>query len=99
MAFSTLLNTAELLHSAVQVVIVGFRDQHDTKVMIDAVADLSLPDRVLQVIKPGEALASNHPAHGKGQVDDRATTYVCRGTTCSLPVTDAAALPAVLLKA
>ncbi len=99
MAFSTLLNAAELLHNAVQIVIVGSRDQHETKVMIDAVADLSLPDRVLQVIKPGEALAVSHPAHGKGQVDDRATAYVCRGTTCSLPVTDPAALPAVLLRA
>ena len=99
MAFSTLLNAAELLHGAVQIVIVGARDQHETRLLIDTVAELSLPDRVLQVIRPGEALAASHPAHGKGQVEGRATAYVCRGTTCSLPVTDPAALPALLLRA
>ena len=98
MAFSTLLNAAELLHSAVQIVIVGSRDQSDTRAMIDAAAEHSLPDRVLQVIEPGRALPPSHPAHAKGQVDGRATAYVCRGPTCSLPVTDTAALPPLLLK-
>ena len=34
------------------------------------------------------ALAS-HPAAGKGMQDGRPTAYVCRGPTCSLPITAA----------
>ena len=97
MAFSTLLNAAELLQSAQQVVIVGKRGEADTKALLDTVAGLSLPNRVLQVIQPGESLPASHPAHGKGQVDGRATFYICRGMTCSLPVTEPAAVPPALL--
>jgi hypothetical protein len=35
---------------------------------------------------------------GKGPVDGKPAAYVCRGTTCSLPVTDAAALAALMQK-
>ncbi len=98
MAFSTLLNAAELLLAGQQVVIVGDRSGHDTKALLDAVTNLSLPNRVLQVIGANEALPATHPAHGKGQVDGKATIYVCEGTTCSLPVTEAAQVPPLLLK-
>ncbi|MBL8692322.1 MAG: thioredoxin domain-containing protein [Rhodospirillaceae bacterium] len=97
MAFSTLLNAAELLLAGQQIVIVGDRAGSDTKALLDAVAALSLPNRVLQVIAPGDALPAAHPAHGKGQVDGKATIYVCEGTTCSLPVTEAAQVPPLLL--
>ncbi len=97
MAFSTLLNAAELLLSGQQVVIVGDRAAHDTKALLDAVTSLSLPNRVLQIIAPGEALPSNHPAHGKGQVEGKATLYVCQNMSCSLPVTEAAQVPPLLL--
>jgi uncharacterized protein YyaL (SSP411 family) len=41
-------------------------------------------------------LPNGHPASGKGTVDGKPTAYVCRGETCSLPVTDGAALMRLL---
>jgi uncharacterized protein YyaL (SSP411 family) len=99
MAFSTLLNAAELLQSAQQIVVVGKREDPATKALLDAVTGLSLPNRILQVIGPDEALPSGHPAHGKGQVEGKATMYVCQGMTCSLPITEAAQVPAALIAA
>jgi uncharacterized protein YyaL (SSP411 family) len=96
-AYSSLLNAAELLQAGQQIVIVGRREEPDTGTLIDAVFQLSLPNRVLQVIAPEQSLPASHPAHGKGQVDGKATVYVCIGTTCSLPISDAAALPGALL--
>ena len=78
---------------------VGRRDEAGAKALLHAVTALSLPNRILQVIAPDEALPSGHPAQGKGQVDGKATLYVCVGPTCSLPVTEPAAVPALLLPA
>ncbi len=47
---------------------------------------------VLSVHTGAVALPPGHPAAGKVAIDARPTAYVCRGETCSLPVTDAAAL-------
>jgi len=41
-------------------------------------------------------LPTGHPAAGKTAVRGRATAYVCRGETCSLPVMDVEALVALL---
>ena len=58
-----------------------------------------LPNRVLAGAT-GEVLdilAERVPLlKGKRQVDGRATAYVCRDATCSAPVTDPAALQALL---
>jgi len=59
------------------------------------VAAVYLPHRVLITSPPGagETLA---PARGRPPVDGRATAYVCRNFVCSPPVTDPAALRALL---
>ena len=98
---TSLLNGAELLERAVQVVIVGTRGEAGADALIGAVTELCLPNRVLQVIGPGDELPPDHPAAGKGQVDGpdnepRATAYVCHGPSCSLPITEAAALTEAL---
>jgi uncharacterized protein YyaL (SSP411 family) len=95
---ATLLNAYEFLEAAVQVVIVGARGEPATDSLLRAAYQLSLPDRVVLVVPPEESLPQTHPAHGKGQVGDTATAYVCVGTTCSLPVTDPEALVAALPK-
>ena len=41
-------------------------------------------------------VAADHPAHGKTQVNQAATAYVCHNRTCSAPVTDPAQVVAVL---
>ena len=85
---ATLMNGSELLHSAVQVVVAGERDAEDSRALLERIYGASLPDCLLQLVPPGSDLPPEHPAHGKGQIDGRATAYVCRGTTCSLPITD-----------
>jgi len=83
-----LLNAADGLRRGFQVVIVGARGEADTDRLLGRTFAFSLPSRALLVIAPGQNLPENHPAHGKGQIDGRATAYVCRGTVCSLPATD-----------
>jgi uncharacterized protein len=94
--FGTLLNALELLQAGLQIVVVGDRKNQDAQTLLHVVRDTSLPNRVLAVVPPGAALPPGHPAVGKGQQGGRATAYICRGTTCSLPITDAKALQAAL---
>jgi uncharacterized protein YyaL (SSP411 family) len=42
-------------------------------------------------------LPETHPAAGKTALAGRPTVYVCRGETCSLPVTEAEALARLLV--
>ena len=47
--------------------------------------------------QPDQALPAAHPASGKTQIDGKATAYLCRGQTCSLPLTDEQELRKALL--
>jgi len=91
-SLGTLLNAADTLFRAVQIVVIGDRSRADSGRLLTAIAGLSLPGRVLQVIAPGAALPAGHPARYKTQVDGKATVYVCVGQICSLPATTAAEL-------
>ena len=91
-AYPTLLMANALLQDAVQIVIVGERAAAQTAALLDAVYSVSLPDRVLTVLEPGASLPESHPAFGKDAVEGKSTAYVCRGTTCSLPITEPGAL-------
>ncbi|MGE0665278.1 MAG: thioredoxin domain-containing protein [Sphingomonadales bacterium] len=93
---ATLLCGFDLMLNADQVVIVGDRGAADTRAILRAVFDVSLPNRVLQIVADGSALPTGHPAAGKTQVDGKAAAYVCHGQTCSLPITDPAQLRGVL---
>ena len=44
------------------------------------------------MLEPGASLPESHPAFGKDAVEGKSTAYVCRGTTCSLPITEPGAL-------
>ena len=89
---ATLMNAAETLAQAVQVVIVGVRGEPDTDALIAAAWRAAVPARVLAVVPPDAALPPAHPAHGKGRIGEKATAYVCIGATCSLPLTDSGEL-------
>ena len=88
----TLLSANELLHLGQQIVVIGRRDEAATKALLAVLYEICLPNKVLQIIGPDEALPAGHPAQGKGQVAGAdgglATVYVCQGQTCSLPITD-----------
>ncbi len=84
-----LMNAADDLMSALQVVVIGQRSKPNTAQLLRTISRRSLPAQVLQVIAPGTMLPDGHPAQFKEQIDARATAYVCRGTVCSLPATTA----------
>jgi uncharacterized protein len=67
----------------------------DARELRRALADVSLPNAVVQEMREGEGglvLPPSSPAHGKTAIDGKPTAYVCIGPQCSLPVTDPAAL-------
>ena len=81
----------------VQVVLIGGLEE--TAPLARAAFSVSCPARVLMRVADGTSLPASHPAHGKTAVDGKPTAYVCAGETCSLPVTDAAALVEELKRA
>ncbi len=93
---ATYLNANAFLGNVLEIVIIGRRDAADTKALIAAALDPSLPDRLLQVIAPDAALPETHPAFGKTQHGGKATAFICRHNTCGLPITDPKALSAAL---
>jgi uncharacterized protein YyaL (SSP411 family) len=93
---ATLLNAAELLERGLQIVVIGARGADDVAALLRIIHAASLPNKILAVVAPGASLPPTHPATGKGQVEGRATAYLCEGPVCSLPLTDPAALAAEL---
>jgi uncharacterized protein len=93
---ATLINNNEFLENAVQIVVVGPREEQATRELIRAAYDRSLPNRLLQVIPPDAQLPARHPAAGKGMVGGKPAAYVCKGQTCGLPVTHPKALATAL---
>ncbi|MCZ6763512.1 MAG: thioredoxin domain-containing protein [Alphaproteobacteria bacterium] len=90
--FSHLVGAADFLANAAQIIVMapasddalGARLRH-------AAFTAPVPNKIVIPQSSGE-LASDHPAFGKTPVDGKAAAYVCRGQTCSLPITDPAAL-------
>ncbi len=89
---STLLGAAEFLFDPVQVVLIADRDSEEARMLTDVVLSAAPPTRIFQYLQPGSDLPEGHPAQGKRQKDNKATLYVCRGQSCSLPVTEPGAL-------
>ncbi|MBI3007614.1 MAG: thioredoxin domain-containing protein [candidate division NC10 bacterium] len=86
------------VHGPVEVVLVGPREAPATRAMLEVVHRWYLPNRVLAHVDPaaGDAPLTGPLAEGKRAVDGKVTAYVCRGFTCSAPVTDPEALGALL---
>ncbi|MQA65563.1 MAG: DUF255 domain-containing protein [Alphaproteobacteria bacterium] len=96
---ATLINAADFLARAVQVVIVGRRGEAATDALIVAAHHAAQPNLVLQVVAPGAELPKGHPAQGKTQAGGTATAYVCARQVCSLPFTDATELTNAIARA
>ena len=84
----------EVLENAVQVTVAGSGDSADG--LATAALASGHPRLVLLRTADGQDLPAGHPATGKGTVDGTAAAYLCTGATCSLPMTEAAALSAAL---
>ncbi len=96
LGLTTLLAGSDLLESTLQIVIMGEQNASDTEALKKEVYRHCLPNRVLQIVPPGKELPKSHPASGKTAIEGQATAYVCLGQSCSLPVTEATALSALL---
>jgi uncharacterized protein YyaL (SSP411 family) len=93
---ATLINNAEFAQKPVQIVLAGDAKDAAFAALRRAVYEMSLPNRVVLAVKPGEKLPADHPALGKGLVAGKPAAYVCEGPVCSLPLTDPHALSTAL---
>jgi uncharacterized protein YyaL (SSP411 family) len=98
-AFPTLARAALLAQrGGALALVVGDPDAADTTALAARARSRLAPDDAVLVVRPGD-----RPGHvdaawleGRGPVAGRAAAYVCRGVTCSLPVTDPDELDACL---
>jgi len=91
-AFGHLLGDADMeLYGAIEVALLGARQNPDFRALERAVAGQYVPSLVLAGGKPGDGqlvkLLDDRPL-----LDDQPTAYVCRGYACDRPVTDPASL-------
>ena len=86
--YASLMSAAEFIQSAVQIAIIGDRENPDCQRLLAAIYQQNIMNRVIIVTPPGDTLAPSHPALAKQQVGKVPTAYICQGTTCSLPITN-----------
>jgi uncharacterized protein YyaL (SSP411 family) len=89
---ATLINNTELAMKPVQIVVVGKADDTAVAELCRAIYRVSLPNRIVVAVRPGDDLPADHPAHRKGLIAGRAAAYVCEGPVCSLPIIEPQAL-------
>jgi uncharacterized protein YyaL (SSP411 family) len=90
--FATLINASDFLQNAIQIVLAGSPGDAALAQLERAVYARSVPNRIVIRMADGAALPPGHPAAGKGPAQGKPAAYVCRGQTCSLPITDPDAL-------
>jgi uncharacterized protein YyaL (SSP411 family) len=90
--YVTLINAAQFLAEATQMIFIGDLEDSQTRDFLAARNRVSIPASVVSVIASGDDLGPGHPAAGKTRIDGRATAYICHGPLCSAPLTDPQAL-------
>ena len=92
---AALLNAFDFRLAPVTAVIVAPEgtDPAPLRAVLAASAD---PNIVTSVLAATDTLPTDHPAAGKTALGGRPTAYICQGTTCSAPVTDAEALKVLI---
>ncbi len=83
---TTLVGNIGYLQEPTQVVIVGKRNNPDTKAFLSHAYRTYLPYKIISVVEDTSKLAEQHPAYGKLGKNDGAIAYICRGRTCSAPI-------------
>jgi uncharacterized protein YyaL (SSP411 family) len=90
-----LLNGLDLRLNAIDVVLVRPRGTDAASLLATVRAGLT-PNIILSVHEEAVPLPPGQPAAGKTAIGGRVTAYVCRGETCSLPVSEPAELTPLL---
>ena len=91
---AALMNALDTRLAAEQVVVVAATPE-EAAPLADTVRRAPFPSRVLTVTD-GSDLPDGHPAAGKTTLEGRAAAYLCRGTTCSLPILEPSRLAEAL---
>ena len=89
-----LLNAIDLRLRAAEIVVTGQGERADA--LLAAARALSPLDRIVLHARAAEDLLPSHPAQEKVRFAAEPQAFVCIGETCSLPVTDPAALMSTL---
>jgi len=84
-----LLNGLDARIRATQIVIVGRPDDEQADALAQAAYRLPRLGLVVQRVGTAESLPSDHPARAKAESVATSAAFICSGSTCSLPVTDA----------
>ncbi len=96
------LNALDARINAVDLVIVAAADGaggEGTDAFLDIARERPNRNLIVSVHAGAVQLPASHPAHGKTASTGKVTAYLCRGETCSLPITDADTLVALLQNA
>jgi len=93
---ASLLTALSVAADGLQIVLIAGESDAAADVLLNTIKTVPDPNRSLIILSPGQDLPPGHPATGKTAIADAATVYVCRGKTCSLPITDANELEALL---
>lgn len=76
-----------------EIALIGDPGAADARALAEVVLRPFLPYKVVVLGRPGdEAPIASPLLAGRGQIDGKATAFVCRNYTCQLPVTDAGVL-------
>jgi uncharacterized protein YyaL (SSP411 family) len=86
----SLLNALDMRLTAAEIVVTG--DGPRAEALLQAARQLPHANRIVLYAPNADALATDHPAHAKLASTPGAAAFVCRGQTCSLPITDPDAL-------
>jgi uncharacterized protein YyaL (SSP411 family) len=78
----------DILHMS-QIVLAGDPAAGASRALRQAALTATTPAALVLYAKDGMAEDSDHPAAGKRPIDGKPTLYLCQGTRCSLPITDA----------
>jgi uncharacterized protein len=90
----SLLNALDLLLTGAEIVVVG--EGADAEALLAEARKLPHANTIVLHAPETEALPPHHPARIKLEASANAAAFVCRGMSCSLPVTKPHALSALL---
>jgi hypothetical protein len=98
LAFARILCAADFaLDSPRELAIIGGPNMPDTHALLAEAARRFDPNLVVALADPAEAAVAGDPLlQNRGQREGHATAYYCEGYACQAPVTDPAALAALL---
>jgi uncharacterized protein YyaL (SSP411 family) len=87
------------LRLSVRTIVIVTPEGDDGAALRDVVIGHWRSSWVLDIRRHDQPLAASHPAHGKTAINGKATAYLCREGSCSLPITDPGVLATALANA